>query len=336
MQIDDKKTSLLIDVGFYLVFVPIVLLLLPLERYITKDPYYLILLMVYFVVVHYTNRRFNSFDAVVKGDYLRAAIYVVLTIVVSYFISTINIRDLRTEDSTGPSVEVVKAMRMRTVFLLYVIDISFNIMLSLTRELFKYRVREEQIKYEKNKAELAMYKTQINPHFMFNTLNTLYGLFISNSDKTGDVFLKFTDIVKYMYSNAEQESITITEEVKYVRQFIDLHTLRLGEQTSVKFKCEIDDPTAMMPPVLLITFIENAFKYGVSSTEKSEILIFLSLKKGQLFFSTKNSVFVRKSTSSGIGILNSRKRLDLLYGDNYMLDCRENANDFIVELSINL
>ncbi len=337
MNRDEHKLFRTIDVVFYLVFVPVVLMLIPLERFWTRDPYFFAIIMAYAVVVHYTNRRFSSFDAILNKDYLRAAIYFGITMLATYLVSIINVRDLRDALGGGPSIAVVKNMRIRSVYLIYVIDISFNVMLGLTRELSRQRIRAQQIIDQKNKAELAMYKSQINPHFMFNTLNTLYGLFISNSDKTEDVFIKFTDMIKYMYSNAQKESISIVEEVKYLKEFIDLHTLRLGEQTKVRFDSQIDDLTAQLPPVLLITFVENAFKYGVSSTCDSEIIVNVTLSKGELNFTTENSIFVRQeNNSSGIGIQNSRKRLDLLYGDRYTLDCNAQGNKFTTKLKVYL
>ena len=172
---------------------------------------------------------------------------------------------------------------------------------------------------------------------MFNTLNTLYGLFISKSDDTEEVFIKFANILKYMYLNAEQEKIAMQEEQNYIQEYIDLQSLRLGRHTSIDYKCEIDDDTVMIAPMILITFVENAFKYGISSTLKSVILISIEVKTNRLVFKSENGIHNKsKHIVSGIGITNCRKRLDLLYTDKYTLICEPREQDFNVTLTIEL
>lgn len=171
---------------------------------------------------------------------------------------------------------------------------------------------------------------------MFNTLNTLYGLYITKSEKTGGVFIKFTDMIKYMYTNAERETIAIAEEIEYLHEYIELQTLRLGAQTTVNFTCDIDNDTLLIPPMILITFVENAFKYGVSSTAVSNIDIKVEVARGYLLFSTQNEVFPRQEKSTGIGIANCRKRLELLYPNRYTLTCTEEGKQFTTYLKIAL
>ena len=118
------------------------------------------------------------------------------------------------------------------------------------------------IEAEKNRAELALYKAQINPHFLFNTLNALYGLVLTKSDKTESAFIKFSNILKYMYAQTTMETISINNEVEYIRQYVDLQSLRLNKHTQVVFETQIDDEHAKIPPMILITFVENTFKYG--------------------------------------------------------------------------
>lgn len=322
------------DLGFYVIFVPITLLLIPTNRLMEVDYIFFLIMMLYMAVIHIINRRFNILSLLMRGHRQRAVGVLLLLVAITYFTSCIDIPDYRSGDDVP--WQAVLDMRARTIRLLFFIDISFSVMLALVIELGRQRIEQQAVETEKNKARLALYKSQINPHFMFNTLNTLYGLFITNSDKTAEVFIKFTDIIKYMYANAEREKISIMEEIKYLREYIDLHTLRLGEQTKVVFNCHIDDNSVQIPPMILITFVENAFKYGVSSTDSSQIEIYALVERGCLVFKTKNRIFTRNSGSEGIGIENCRKRLELHYADRFELEREEADGLYNVMLKIEL
>lgn len=232
--------------------------------------------------------------------------------------------------------DFIRGLRDRILLTLLFIDVCFSVMLALLLEVFRQKSKRQSIESEKSKAELALYKSQINPHFMFNTLNTIYALNFTKSAKTGEIIMKFSNIVKYMYQNSLEEKIMITEEVKYLHEFIDLHSLRLNEQTEVNFVSEIDDSSQYIPSMIFITFVENVFKYGVSSSEECSIDISIKLKNKQLSFSTINTIFSRGDNSSGIGIENCRKRLTLLYPDSYTLECTEKDNKYHTLLKIDL
>lgn len=112
----------------------------------------------------------------------------------------------------------------------------------------------------KKASTWQLYKAQINPHFLFNTLNTLYGLMISGSEKAEPAFVKFTELLRYMYSNSTQDKTSVDEEINYISEYIDLQLLRLNEHTNVCFTHQEDDTTLEIAPMILITFIENVFK----------------------------------------------------------------------------
>lgn len=182
-----------------------------------------------------------------------------------------------------------------------------------------------------------LYKAQINPHFLFNTLNALYGLVLTKSDKTESAFIKFSNILKYMYAQTTMETISINNEVEYIRQYVDLQSLRLNKHTQVVFETQIDDEHAKIPPMILITFVENTFKYGVSSDVDCLILIRITVKKGELLFETENTVMKENHANPhAIGIENCRKRLELLYPNRFTLIMKEENRQFKIRLSIQL
>lgn len=332
---DEKRIFRYMDWGFYIISVLIILLLIPTSRLVEYNPLFFLILITYMAVIYFINRQVNVFTCIIKGDYKKAVFVILLTLIITYITIQIDVDGFSTKDSRLPSF-VLSNIRIKMIWLLYFIITSFGLITALATELFRQIIHRQSIEAERNKAEVALYKSQINPHFMFNTLNTLYGLFITKSDKAEEVFIKFTDIIKYMYSNTERDKIQIIEEVNYIHQYIDLQSLRLGGHTTIDFHSEIDDDNVLIPPMVLITFVENAFKYGISSTKKSVIQISMTLKGNIFIFTTTNGIYTHKQLSSGIGIDNCRKRLNLLYPNRYSLVCQQQDNVFNTELIIEL
>ena len=228
-------------------------------------------------------------------------------------------------------------LRSQTVWFFFLVVTGFSLSIELIFELFRQILSRQEIEAEKNRAELALYKAQINPHFLFNTLNALYGLVLTKSNKTESAFIKFSNILKYMYAQTTMETISINNEVEYIRQYVDLQSLRLNKHTQVVFETQIDDEHAKIPPMILITFVENTFKYGVSSDVDCMILIRITVKKGELLFETENTVMKENHANPhAIGIENCRKRLELLYPNRFTLIMKEENRQFKIRLSIQL
>ena len=222
------------------------------------------------------------------------------------------------------------------VWFLFVVVTVFSIAVSLLTELYRQMLEKKELEQEKSRAELALYKAQINPHFLFNTLNTLYSLVISRSDQAEQAFVQFTEMMKYLYSNASSDFIPLTAEAEYIRQYIGLQKFRLNEHTKVDFNVTISDNTAVIAPMLLITFVENAFKYGVSSHNDSVISIRLVQDNDRISFNVRNSVFPELSgrKGDGIGLANCRKRLALIYPDAHRLSISDSGDAYEADLTI--
>ena len=228
-------------------------------------------------------------------------------------------------------------MRTQTVWFFFLIVTGFSLAIELTFELFRQILSKQEIEAEKNKAELALYKAQINPHFLFNTLNALYGLVLTKSDKTESAFIQFSNILKYMYAQTTSETIPVCNEIDYIRQYVDLQALRLNNHTYISFETQTDDDQAPIPPMILITFVENAFKYGTSSDIDCTVLIRIIVKNGQLLFETENTVMKeKKEKTPAIGIENCRKRLELLYPGRFNLTTVQENRQYKIRLTIRL
>lgn len=200
--------------------------------------------------------------------------------------------------------------------------------------------RLRQTEREKLNTELSFLKAQINPHFLFNTLNSIYSLAIEQSPHTADAVVKLSSLMRYVMREADVEMVLLLKEFNYIENYIALQKLRLDDTAQIDFRVEGQPSGQQIPPLILISFIENAFKYGVNPQEKSVIHILLSITGNRLHLRTFNKkvrVFQdNDETSSGIGISNTQTRLQLHYPEKHLLILNETADDFTVELTIYL
>jgi LytS/YehU family sensor histidine kinase len=200
---------------------------------------------------------------------------------------------------------------------------------------------KQKVKLEKEKVstELSFLKQQINPHFLFNSLNSIYSLSISKSETTPDSILKLSSILRYVLYESEKELVFLHDELQTIKDYIELQKLRLTEMVTVNYKVEGISENKKIEPLLLIPIIENAFKYGVDNIKKSFIDINIKIREGKIELEVSNKIVAiadKNKTDSGIGIKNIKRRLDLLHGNNYEFDIKEENNVFSVRLKLNL
>jgi hypothetical protein len=185
--------------------------------------------------------------------------------------------------------------------------------------------------------ELALLKAQINPHFFFNTLNNLYALALENSPQTPSTILVLSNLMRYVIYDANTEKTILQDEVKYIENYISLQKIRLLHPEKIVFKKEIQFEKLMLPPLLLIIFIENAFKYSVGTmAENAYIHLAIVSNDKQIQFSIENNYDPARMTDRalGIGLTNARKRLDLIYGKKYDLVTRDQSGIYAVTLTL--
>ena len=194
-----------------------------------------------------------------------------------------------------------------------------------------------RLQQEKLVAELNYLKAQTNPHFLFNTLNNLYGLARKNSDHTAQAILKLSHLFRYILDECKEAQVPIHKEVELIKSFVDLEKLRYDDRLKLISKYEIEDENIMLTPMLLLPLVENAFKHGASeSAESSFIDIHLLANHDQINFTVKNSVSSDNKTNQnlGIGLQNIRRQLELIYPGSHQLDIVSNERFFEVQLSL--
>jgi len=216
--------------------------------------------------------------------------------------------------------------------------VVFIALLKFVEDWFELEAKKKALENEKLNAELRFLKAQINPHFLFNTLNNLYALAFAQSPNTTEVIAKLSQMMRYMIYDSNHLKVPLNKEIEYMENYISLEKLRLNEQIPIDFTVEGDPKTIQLVPLILIAFLENAFKHGVSNNAKDAwIRINIALQGQKLVYTIQNSKLSDKQHEpSGIGLQNVRRRLELSYAGNYSLDIHDEQKRYAVRLEINL
>ncbi|RKN00506.1 sensor histidine kinase, partial [Aquimarina sp. AD1] len=207
---------------------------------------------------------------------------------------------------------------------------------------FEEKHQIEILQKEKATSELKFLKAQIQPHFLFNTLNNLYALTLAKSDLAPKVVLKLSELLDFILYQSDQASISIEKEIELIQGFIDLESLRYGNALDVSFEKRVDDLNTQIAPLVLLPLIENAFKHGVSSDPKNAKIHIDLLVSGNSIkfkvFNTKLNDSVKEvtNTKSGIGTSNLKRQLEINYPNKYTLEIDEKQDSYFVELLIDL
>lgn len=208
----------------------------------------------------------------------------------------------------------------------------------ITMEWFKNERQKKEMEAEKLSSELAFLKSQVNPHFLFNILNNICSLARKKSDETENAIIKLSQIMRYMLQDSKDEKVSLEKEMEYLQSYIELQRLRLPDAVKINFSTEGRSELFSIEPLLLIPFVENAFKHGVSYQDSSEIGICLICRGQTLSFSVENHIAKHQGEAieqgSGIGLKNVMRRLELLYPGRHQLHIDDDGNQYKVELEI--
>ncbi|MEO1261706.1 MAG: histidine kinase, partial [Bacteroidota bacterium] len=188
---------------------------------------------------------------------------------------------------------------------------------------------------EKSNTELRLLKQQINPHFFFNTLNNLYALSLTKDKKTPEVILQLSELMRYVIKKGQEDRVALKEEVKYIEDYIWLQRIRLHKQLDFVFEKEIENEELMIPPLLFINLVENAFKHGIEPAEGNcHLYLHLKTKNNRLFFTCKNSFEEQALSGNGTGLSNLKRRLALRFPQKHELINKKEANVYHAALNL--
>jgi sensor histidine kinase YesM len=293
-------------------------------------------LSIFLIVIFY----FNYFILIPKfllvKKYKQYIAAIIATVAVTIAISGLifNTLGLTPENlaNANPIIQKISPIARANAFLMFVVAFVTSISISLNNQL-------KQTEKEKLSAQLSSLKSQINPHFLFNTLNSIYATAIDVSPQTADMVDKLSEMMRYTMKETQNDFVLLEEELNYIGNYIELQKIRLDENIRLDYHVQGNPGYMEIAPMLLIPFVENAFKHGVNAEQESQIEVTITITSGEIHLDVvNNKVNVQLETSerSGLGIANTKHRLELVYPDKHLLTISENEQDFRVSLHINL
>ena len=216
-------------------------------------------------------------------------------------------------------------------FFIFAAVCLFSLLLKIN---LRWRISERQ----KLSTELSFLRAQINPHFLFNTLNSIYSLAVEKSDETATAVVKLSGMMRYVLNETGKDFVPLKHELEYVDDYIALQQLRFGNSLPLTYTATGNANGKLIAPLLLMSFIENAFKHGYNAAEKSEIKIEINVEADELslFVHNKKVTINSMEANSGVGITNTKKRLALLYPAKHSLAVTNDADYFSIQLKLSL
>lgn len=335
-----KNVSIYIDLVFCLIVLPVMVMIFPVERWYHNFQWYVITVGFWLYALYFMNRIFTvpALFRTKKSRWMGIVLILVsfgityMLTQISLYIPKPNVHDEGIVRIFLPSIQQYQ----QAVWSLFMIVEAFSFAIGLLTQANLQKSRRRAVEAERDKAQIELYKAQIKPHFMFNTLNSLYGLFLTRDEKALASLEKYISMLRYIHTTSMRDFVAISDEVDYIRQYVALQSLRLNEMTSVKMDIDIENNSLQIPPMLLVTFVENCFKHGISPVEESQISILITENHGKLIFSTENKIFPVKRIGEHMGIENCRKRLELLYPGKHVMSNASDGTFYRVKLCIDL
>ena len=265
-------------------------------------------------------------------DYTIALLIAIVVFATGKYFLTLSLRpiiDIHNKSHTSFLTYFLGSCLTNVLFLFLSTALKFSIDWFLNARI------QRDLENQRLTAELAFLKSQINPHFLFNSLNSIYSLAYQKSDTTPEAILKLSEIMRYMLYESNDTKVDLAKELQYLQNYIDLQKIRFGNKAFVEFKVTGEVGNQKIVPLLLIAFIENAFKHGVASDPNMPIRLLINLDGANLHFYTENKKHMNnRDIEGGVGLQNVKRRLELLYPGHYKLDIQDRPDTYIAELSL--
>ena len=299
-----------------------------------------ILMGVFFYFILYMHAQFNRFfllPILFKGQ--RPLTYIVLTLL-AVLVFSIALFEISTLDIFSKGHLYQNSHQRSYVYQLASVLGTLVCILSPIIVFKFYRIHKKQTDEALlfNQMQLNALKGQLNPHFLFNTFNTLYGISLEFPERTSDLIMKVSQLMRYQLESNSKQCVSLEDELDFINSYVQLEKERVGYRCDITYDCKIDNENAYkVSPMLLIAFIENAFKHGTCAIEKCFVRIIITVENGLLHLHVVNSIPKKTDVvSTKIGLKNTIERLNLIYGKDYKLDIQDDKNTYIVDLKLQL
>lgn len=271
-----------------------------------------------------------------KGRYGLFIIYLLFTIIVSLDLELITVMSFLVSEKFQVLIYRTRDIYTMLAGTYFIVFLSAGI--KLTQYWFNEQQRRQIALKEKVETELKLLKSQIHPHFLFNTLNNIYALALQKSDQAPEAILKLSELLDYLLYHGENKQVPLFKEIELIDHYVELEKLRYGERLQVVFEKAGDPDKVTIAPVVLLPFVENAFKHGISqSRDKVWLKIQLEISPGSINFHIENSkpgISPKVSNGGGIGLENLKRRLAILYENRYTLEILDKEDKYSVQLNL--
>lgn len=349
-----RKVSILVHILGWAMLSTVLLLLSPLSWRVDIPVEFWIrqvMMALFLICLFYANMLWFVPKVLLKGNH---AIYLITVILVGvlfvglliYVENFLNLPELMHKAFNPDKPYVNRGRRLSgDIFngMIYLLTIGISTSVASVQKWQKDEILRREMDQQRINTELSYLKAQINPHFFFNTLNNIYALTNLDVKKAQEALLKLSRMMRYvLYENQKNETL-LSREVSFINDYIELMKMRLTEKVTLNIWVDEPKDDLVIAPMLLLPFLENSFKHGISSQQQSEIMIKLEVMGSTVFFETRNHIFPAHSESpeakeNGIGLVNTQRRLSLLYPDKHRLKFGkdEDKQEYWVNLTINL
>jgi two-component system LytT family sensor kinase len=293
---------------------------------------------IYLINVYYFISRF-----LIPGKYVVYALVLIGGVILTVWLNTyvnvlISSPELTFSAIRGPEGGSSTRIILFPLIMSLALGTSFEMIINWEIQ----RREKAQIEREKMAAELSFLKSQMNPHFLFNSLNNIYSLAERRSDKTGEAVLMLSSLLRYMLYGSNNGKTQLSKEIECIENYIAIQKLRIPAREDITIGLTINtgDLNSRIEPLILLPFVENAFKHGISNNQRSEVLIDIDINKHELDLIVRNTKKQKSDlnnsvvTESGIGLRNIKRRLELLYPERHELSIKDDKDYFEVNLRI--
>ncbi|MGO1586150.1 sensor histidine kinase [Mesonia sp.] len=294
------------------------------------------------MITAYTFSHFLIPRYLIQKKYVWFSLYTVYAFIIASYVSIqsilyalIFLQDFQ----TGEITPITKSLPFILLGILMVVMLV--IVLQVIQYLYSSSAEKEQLERKFLTTELAFkkqqletLKMQIHPHFLFNSLNTIYGFTLSKRDEAPEMVLKLSNLLDYILYQTQKEKVSLEEELKHVEDYIALEKLRFQDTLEVNLDKQIENPNRQLSPMLFLPFVENSFKHGKIINGQLSVKIFIKENAKKLHFYIENTCDDSVTNTEGIGIKNIQERLNLLYPEKHVLEIKQEENRFIVDLKI--
>lgn len=295
--------------------------------------------LLFYAVIVYFNLFYLIPNYLTKKRFLT---YLLLLLAVTLILTPLRVIFLYFRFSDLPQLQNTLLGNLDLYFLLTFTIGGGSTVLKIVSDWFKQLREKQELETQTMQSELRFLKSQINPHFLFNTLNNLYALTLKKSDKAPEIVIKLSEMMRYMLYECNEKRVPLYKEVNYLKNYLDLEQLRQHGNIRIDFQVEGHVSDQQIAPLLFIPFLENSFKHGLNTQLKDGFVdIRLQVEQKSVDFKIENSkgqtiASPDNRPSGGIGLVNVRRRLNLMYPDHYQLRVSNTPNTFAVHLTIDL